>query len=94
MDGVVKAKDQKRLRIHIQGAVQGVGFRPFIFRLAEQHRLTGWVRNNSHGVQIEVEGSRGNLKDFLCAVQNEAPPMAQPRLGSKKRTFASGGNSN
>ncbi|MCB0260664.1 MAG: acylphosphatase, partial [Calditrichaeota bacterium] len=47
----------KRLRVHIQGVVQGVGFRPFIYRLARELQLSGWVQNASRGVLIEVEGT-------------------------------------
>ncbi len=47
-----------RLRIAIRGAVQGVGFRPFIFRLAGRWELRGWVNNSNQGVFIEVEGKR------------------------------------
>jgi len=82
---LVNTKDQKRIKIHIHGAVQGVGFRPFIYRLAEQYNLNGWVRNNSHGVHIEVEGPSIKLKNFLCAIQNEAPPQA--RIQSLKHLY-------
>jgi hydrogenase maturation protein HypF len=75
----------KRIKIHIHGAVQGVGFRPFIYRLAERYGLTGWVRNNSHGVLIEADGPPEKLKAFLCAIQNEAPPQA--RIQSLKHVY-------
>ena len=45
-------------RISVRGVVQGVGFRPFVYQLATRHHLTGWVRNTSEDVKIEVEGSR------------------------------------
>ena len=66
-----------RLRIVLQGAVQGVGFRPFVFRLATTMGLPGWVRNSPRGVQIEVEGSDDKLAAFLDRLQAEAPPRAQ-----------------
>ena len=44
-------------RIHISGVVQGVGFRPFVYGLAQHLQLTGWVRNSSAGVDIEAEGT-------------------------------------
>ena len=47
---------KQRLYITIQGAVQGVGFRPFVYRLATELGLTGWVNNSAQGVLIEVEG--------------------------------------
>ncbi|MCU0788710.1 MAG: carbamoyltransferase HypF [Verrucomicrobia bacterium] len=65
-----------RLRVVIRGAVQGVGFRPFVFRLASELGLRGWVNNSSQGVLIEVEGSREALEEFLIRVQAEAPVRA------------------
>ena len=49
-----------RLRILLTGAVQGTGFRPFVYRLARELGLTGFVRNTAGGVWIEVEGARGS----------------------------------
>ncbi len=66
-----------RLRIEIQGAVQGVGFRPFIYRLASRLGLAGWVRNDNRGVFIEAEGERLLLEDFLRRVRGERPGRAQ-----------------
>ncbi len=66
----------KRLRIHIQGAVQGVGFRPFVYRLANEYHLTGWVINNSQGVLIEAEGEAETLQKFLLRLEKEKPPRA------------------
>jgi hydrogenase maturation protein HypF len=60
----------------IRGAVQGVGFRPFIYRLATELRLLGWVNNSSHGVFIEVEGPRLALDEFLLRVPREKPAIA------------------
>jgi len=57
--------------------VQGVGFRPFIFRLATEMGLTGWVSNNSKGVQIEVCGSQERLAHFARRIRSEAPPLAE-----------------
>jgi hydrogenase maturation protein HypF len=57
--------------------VQGVGFRPFVHRLAERHRLTGWVRNAAGEVRILVEGDPGGLDGFLEALRSEAPPLAR-----------------
>jgi hydrogenase maturation protein HypF len=58
----------------IHGAVQGVGFRPYVHRLAEDHGLAGWVRNNSQGVVIEVEGTQAAVENFLAALPLEKPP--------------------
>ena len=65
-----------RLRIAIQGAVQGVGFRPFIFRLSKEMNLTGWVLNSSQGVFIEVEGDKEILDRFILRIQAEKPGPA------------------
>ncbi|MEO0114830.1 MAG: carbamoyltransferase HypF [candidate division WOR-3 bacterium] len=65
-----------RLKIVIRGAVQGVGFRPFIFRLATKLGLSGWVNNSPQGVFIEVEGKENQLKQFLLRIENEKPPRA------------------
>jgi hydrogenase maturation protein HypF len=64
------------LRIHITGIVQGVGFRPFIFGLAERLDLKGWVRNTSAGVDIEIDGSSQALDRFKNALVDELPPLA------------------
>ena len=63
--------------IHITGIVQGVGFRPFVYNLAKRFALTGWVRNTSAGVDIEVDGAKSALDDFLFALKNELPPLAR-----------------
>jgi hydrogenase maturation protein HypF len=63
----------KRLRIEIEGAVQGVGFRPFIYRLAVKSGLTGWIRNSARGAVIEAEGPAGKLNSFIAAIDNEKP---------------------
>jgi hydrogenase maturation protein HypF len=67
---------EARLRISIRGAVQGVGFRPFVYRLATKLELTGWVNNSSQGVTIEVEGQRDVLEKFLLSLQAEKPPQS------------------
>ena len=72
------ANDMENLaKISVRGVVQGVGFRPFVYRLARQHNLKGYVRNTSGNVEIEVEGSEETLNHFLASLQDEAPPRAQ-----------------
>lgn len=68
---------QTSLRIHIIGIVQGVGFRPFIYNLANHFNLKGWVRNSASGVDIEVSGEQADLDNFLDAIPISAPPLAQ-----------------
>jgi len=62
--------------IHVSGIVQGVGFRPFIYNLAHRLQLTGWVRNTSGGVEIEIDGQPESLAAFFDALKNEQPPLA------------------
>jgi hydrogenase maturation protein HypF len=63
--------------IRVRGVVQGVGFRPFVYRLARANALSGWVLNQEDGVEIQVEGSAAALDAFTRALANEAPPAAQ-----------------
>jgi hydrogenase maturation protein HypF len=65
-----------RLRVAIRGAVQGVGFRPFIYRLATGMGLAGWVNNSAQGVFVEVEGRNEQLRRFLLRVAAEKPPRS------------------
>jgi hydrogenase maturation protein HypF len=64
-------------RYQIRGIVQGVGFRPFVFRTAERHALGGWVRNDSEGVVLEVQGHPGALEEFIVEVSTRAPALAR-----------------
>lgn len=65
-----------RLKVVVRGAVQGVGFRPFVFRLAEELKLTGWVGNSPQGVFLEVEGAQVTLERFLLRLESEKPPRS------------------
>ncbi len=65
-----------RRRHTVQGIVQGVGFRPFVYRLAHELNLTGWVRNTPAGVEIEIQGTGDRLDTFDDAVRNSLPPLA------------------
>ena len=62
--------------IHINGIVQGVGFRPFIYNLAKKYQLHGWVRNSASGVDIEVTGGEAVVNEFIAAIPQMAPPLA------------------
>jgi len=66
----------ERLKIIVRGAVQGVGFRPFVYRLATELELNGWVSNSAQGVFIEVEGGRDSLQRFLLRLEKDKPPRA------------------
>ncbi|KUR72012.1 carbamoyltransferase HypF [Novosphingobium sp. FSW06-99] len=80
---------RRRLRVHVSGAVQGVGFRPFVFALAQRYALSGFVCNDARGVLAELEGD--THRAFLWALRSEHPPLARidrvdvtslPALGS------------
>jgi hydrogenase maturation protein HypF len=71
------AAERDALRISVTGVVQGVGFRPFVHRLALKHGLGGWVRNEAGEVQVEIEGPRGSLRAFVHDLVAEAPPLAR-----------------
>jgi len=66
----------RRVRIKVEGIVQGVGFRPFVYQSAMNLGLSGWVLNDSRGVEIEVEGEDDRLEDFLSLLRHEHPPLA------------------
>ncbi len=67
---------RNRLRIEVRGIVQGVGFRPYVYRLAQRLSLTGHIHNSDAGVVIEIEGSSENTAAFVEALPREAPPLA------------------
>jgi len=67
---------KKLAKISVRGVVQGVGFRPFVYRLAQEHNLKGWVRNTSGSVEIEVEGDEETLENFLSDLEAKTPPVA------------------
>ncbi len=65
-----------RVRARVRGTVQGVGFRPFVFRLAHEESLGGYVLNDQHGVLLEVEGSGERIERFMARLVGELPPLA------------------
>ena len=67
----------RRRHFFLQGVVQGVGFRPFVYGLALRHGLKGWVNNSSAGVHIEVEGEKRAIKNFTQELPKQAPPRAR-----------------
>lgn len=67
----------QRIRLIVQGQVQGVGFRPFVFTLAEEAGLTGFVRNSPRGVVIEVQGRASSLEAFAHSLRRRLPPLAR-----------------
>ncbi len=67
---------KQRVHLVVRGAVQGVGFRPFVYRLAHELGLNGWVQNSVQGVFVDAEGQPPQLEAFLLRVQHEHPPRA------------------
>jgi hydrogenase maturation protein HypF len=66
----------QRQRIIIEGIVQGVGFRPFVYQLAARLGVVGWVRNDARGVTIEAQASPAILEQFCLALQQDKPPLS------------------
>src|SRR5574340_964365 len=64
-------------RIRVRGQVQGVGYRPFVYRLAAELGLSGWVLNDADGVEIEAQGSEEALAELCHRLKNEAPDLAR-----------------
>src|SRR3954447_9686445 len=71
------AEQRVRRAVRVTGVVQGVGFRPFVYRLALQNRLAGHIGNDTDGVTIEVEGTEAAVEDFLVRLRTEAPPISR-----------------
>lgn len=66
----------KSYKIKITGRVQGVGFRPFVYRLAKSNNLTGWVLNSTGSVEILVQGNDSNIKNFIDTLNQDPPPLS------------------
>jgi hydrogenase maturation protein HypF len=71
---------RRRARVRVEGTVQGVGFRPYVYRLAGELGLDGFVLNDSEGVLIEIEGGPEPVAVFLTRLEVEAPPLARIEL--------------
>ena len=64
-------------QILVEGIVQGVGFRPFVYRIATEASLNGYVRNLGNVVEIILQGSHQDMEEFLFNLQNKLPPIAK-----------------
>jgi hydrogenase maturation protein HypF len=71
-----KPGDRTRLLIRVRGAVQGVGFRPFVYRLAQELRLAGSVQNTAQGVTVDIEGRAADVETFLLRLDRDRPPRS------------------
>ena len=71
-----KSNHLRACRVSIRGVVQGVGFRPFVYRIAVQHRVAGWVLNGEAGVEIHAEAASADLEKFLTELKDGPPPAA------------------
>jgi hydrogenase maturation protein HypF len=87
-----KTAEKQRLALKVFGVVQGVGFRPFIYQLAQKHRMNGWVRNTSGCVEIEAEGTEAALATFKNEIESKAPPAARIEHIESKEIPLSGGS--
>ena len=90
MNAVETRTANRRERVRVRGTVQGVGFRPFVYRLATQLSLSGWVLNDAEGVLAEVEGDPSVLDDFVRRVASEAPPLARVESVERESRVAQG----
>jgi hydrogenase maturation protein HypF len=75
---------KKHLEIRLSGVVQGVGFRPFVYNLAHRYNLPGFVFNDDHGVQVDVEGDEVVMEDFVEVLIKESPPQSRIEKVSKR----------
>ena len=73
---MTRASSPARIHTEITGIVQGVGFRPFLHRLAAREQLTGWARNTPAGVELELEGEEAAIRRFVQTVKTAPPPLA------------------
>ena len=80
--------EREQFKILIKGVVQGIGFRPFIFRLAQKFSLLGYVKNTSKGVEIVLDGKKEKIKAFLKELKRNSPPLSNIKeLVLKKGKF-------
>jgi hydrogenase maturation protein HypF len=76
-DGTKSGSDPARMRLTVRGRVQGVGFRPSVYRFARLAGVAGYVRNTKRGVVIEIEGRRDAIARFAAMLKSETPPLAR-----------------
>ncbi|MBN2049557.1 MAG: carbamoyltransferase HypF, partial [Spirochaetales bacterium] len=79
--------------IHVYGLVQGVGFRPFVYRIAAENGLSGWVKNTTRGVELEIQGSEAGVFSFLHSLEYHAPPLSRVERVISEETTPEAGRS-
>ena len=85
MTGETHPKQMRRAALQVRGVVQGVGFRPFVYRLALEEGLAGFIGNDTDGVTIEIEGPVERVEAFQARLRAEAPPLARiDSVGSRE----------
>lgn len=77
MDKASIPTELKAMKVIVKGRVQGVGFRPFIFQIADQYRIKGTVQNNMDGVKIFAEGTEGDIKQFVESIYKRPPRLSR-----------------
>jgi hydrogenase maturation protein HypF len=87
---IAPPRGMERRRLRITGVVQGVGFRPFVHRLAAERELSGFVLNDGQGVLVEIEGDPERLDDFVSAIHTDPPSLAIVRSLEGERIAALG----
>ena len=78
-----KKRNQSGLLVRVRGTVQGVGFRPHVFKLAQKFGINGYVLNDGDGVLIEAWGDDKELQSFVAAIDTQKPPLSTPRSSSR-----------
>lgn len=81
-----------RVEVRVEGVVQGVGFRPFVYRVAREEELVGHVLNDERGVLIEAEGDPARIERFITRLAEEAPPLARVEAISHRDLMPHGGS--
>src|SRR5580692_8780594 len=88
---MINPSSRNRKHIQVRGIVQGVGFRPFVYKLAHSLGLTGYVFNSSSGVTIEVEGGGAEIEEFIKTLKEEPPQLAETTEITVSETEVKGG---
>ncbi len=86
-NGFVNNASVKRAIIKLSGRVQGVGFRPFVYRLAEKYGIKGYVLNNTEGVEIDAEGKEDDLSNFVKSLDSDSEKPSLAIINDKTVDF-------